>query len=205
MKTKLVNRTVKSYLAELAAKKPAPGGGSAAALCGCLGVSLITMAAEYTKAAKEVNGYKKMAAVVVKKSKQINLNLLKLIDEDARVYEKLSKRFKISGADSKLTQSALKEAVIAPLRICDCVYGAALLSLDMAFAGRKYLMSDIEVAVHMIDAAFDSAGANIAINLKLVNDKKFMKSVMDNYNVKYLGLKKIKAKVLSKVKERTAP
>lgn len=203
MKTKLVNKTVKSYVSELAAKQPTPGGGSAAALCGCLGVSLITMAAEYTKSAKDINDYKKRASIVIKKSKNINFNLLKLVDKDADVYENLSNILKKFNVNSKLTQSALKRAVDVPMKICEYAHSSALLALDMVFAVRRCLISDVEASIYIIDAAFDSAGTNIDVNLKMIKDTAYVKAVRSCYNKYHLSLKKIKAEILAKVNERT--
>jgi len=43
-----LNGSIKEYLKDLAARKPAPGGGSAAALSAAVGASLISMVANYT-------------------------------------------------------------------------------------------------------------------------------------------------------------
>ncbi|HBG63060.1 MAG TPA: hypothetical protein DDX16_02260 [Candidatus Omnitrophica bacterium] len=42
------NQSLKHYLDNLAAKKPAPGGGSAAALVGAIGCALLSMACNGT-------------------------------------------------------------------------------------------------------------------------------------------------------------
>ena len=44
-----IDKPLKTYLEDLAAKQPTPGGGSAAALSAAIGVSLMTMSANYTK------------------------------------------------------------------------------------------------------------------------------------------------------------
>ena len=43
-----IEDSLKKYIDDLSAKLPAPGGGSAAALTGALGVSLILMVLNYT-------------------------------------------------------------------------------------------------------------------------------------------------------------
>ena len=62
-----IDRPMREYLDDLAAKKPAPGGGSAAALAASMGVSLMSMVANYTAGnPKYKSGEAKIVDIIAK-------------------------------------------------------------------------------------------------------------------------------------------
>lgn len=72
----------KNYLRDLAAKTPAPGGGSAAALAGCVGISLIEMAMQYSlkegsKIIVELTGLRKQIFPAIDKDAQLFAAIMK--------------------------------------------------------------------------------------------------------------------------------
>ncbi len=51
--------SIEKYIQDLAARVPAPGGGSAASLVGALGISLLEMVANYTIGKEKYKQYEK--------------------------------------------------------------------------------------------------------------------------------------------------
>lgn len=199
---KYVNKSIKYYIDELAAKTPVPGGGSVAALIGAVGCGLLSMVANFTVARGGYNGYKERAKKVLKESERLRAKLIDLIDKDTLIYEKLSKAFKKYKGNFSKIQPSLKKAVAAPLLVCSYTHKAAILSLELAFVGNKPLISDVCVAIHVLDAAFESALVNINVNSKFIRDKHYVAAKMLESNNLHRDLKKIKTEVLSRARDR---
>ena len=79
---KLIDLTVSGYLADLASDSPAPGGGSAAALCGAQGAGLAAMVASFTIGRKKFADFEENAIAV--RDAELNLveKLKAQIDRD---------------------------------------------------------------------------------------------------------------------------
>ena len=63
--------TLKQYLEDLAAKKPAPGGGSAAALTAAMGASLISMVINFTLGKPKYAKYESELKGILEKSEKL--------------------------------------------------------------------------------------------------------------------------------------
>ena len=80
----LKDLTIEEFLKELASKKPAPGGGSVAALAGALAASLVSKAAM-------ISGDEKIA----EKAERLGKVLLKLVDEDAEAFQRVMEAYRL--------------------------------------------------------------------------------------------------------------
>ena len=199
---KLVDKSIRYYSDRLAAKTPTPGGGSTAALIGVLGCGLLSMVANFTLAGKGFNGYKERSQKALKKSENIRKKLTDLIDKDVKAYENLSKALKRHKDNIVSLQPALKRAITPPSNVCNYVYKAATVALELAYVGNKNILSDVIVAIYTLDAAFESALANININLEHLRDKKYVISNTEKYRTLQREMKKLKTHILSKAQER---
>ncbi len=197
-----INKSIKGYLVELAAKKPVPGGGSTAALMGALGCGLVSMVANFTLSDKGFNGYKARAKKVLKKSECLREKLAVLIDKDIRAYGRLSIAFKKFNLSAIKLQSAVKGAIITPCKICDCVHDAAEIALEASYIGKKNILSDIQAAIYALDAAFEAGFINIRVNLKYLKDKEYAAEKNQKYAALQIDMKNIKTQILSKTSER---
>src|SRR3989338_1210966 len=113
-----INGALKGYLDDLAAKKPAPGGGSAAALAACIGVALLEMVVNYTVGSEK---YKKVAdrfKKILKSLQDARAKLEIFIDEDAVVYDKLRAGMKACKPGSQELEHLYKESAAVPFGIC---------------------------------------------------------------------------------------
>ncbi|MFA5255746.1 MAG: cyclodeaminase/cyclohydrolase family protein, partial [Candidatus Omnitrophota bacterium] len=98
-----IKESIETYLNDLAARKPAPGGGSSAALSAAIGAGLMSMAANYTGGAESV----------LKKTEEARKRLQVLIDADVDAYGKLSRAVKERSPSVKL-EVFYKEAAKPP-------------------------------------------------------------------------------------------
>ncbi|MFC1807814.1 cyclodeaminase/cyclohydrolase family protein [Candidatus Omnitrophota bacterium] len=197
-----VDKNIKYFANKLAAKAPTPGGGSAAALSAYIGCSLLSMVANYTLARKGFNGYKDRAKRVQKGSEKLRQTFAELIDKDVEAYESLSKAFiKYKDNTAKL-QPALKRAVGPLAKICIHAHRAGILCLDLSYVGNKYLMSDLCTSIYLLDAALESSMIIIKSNLAYMKDKSYIINKKQQYVYLQQDMKRIKAEVLAKAKER---
>ena len=149
----LFNLTVKDYLSKLGARIPTPGGGSAAAAVGSIGAALIEMAANYSG-----GRFKKTAEI--KKAKG---RLAKLIDLDARAYEKYRRN---------KTEKNLKKSAETAMKICaECAQILKMVGREKNF--NKNLAADLKSGKLFLKAAFNAAFLNVLANLKSLSDGNF--------------------------------
>ena len=158
---KFKDSSLNFFLDELAARKPTPGGGSAAALTAAMGAGLISMVANYSIG----KGLPKTAEQKMKdtrrKSEQVRKKLLTCVDKDIEAYQGVVKTRQ--GSDRQKA-AALRQARTVPAQVCALCYEAIQLTPFLVKKGNKYLLSDVEVAIELLLAAFRSAEINIAIN-----------------------------------------
>lgn len=197
-----IDKSIKYYADRLAAKTPTPGGGSVAATLGVLGCGLLSMVANFTLARKGFNGYKERAKRVLTASEKLRKKLLEMVDKDIEAYDRLSKAFKKHKNNPVRMAPVLKRAVGPPAKVCNYVYKAATLSLELTYVSSKPIVSDVSVAIYVLDAAFEAALINIKINLGYIRDKKYIIDKTQQYTSMHKDIKRLKAAILSKIKER---
>ena len=159
---KYARSSINIYLEKLSEKTPTPGGGSAAACAGAMGVALIEMAARYSAGKCKTKSAEKRIKMLLKECKAIKKRLIELIDRDAQVYVQVVKTRKSS---FKKKEAALKGARKVPQEICRLCYKAIQLTPLLVQEGNQRLISDIEVAVEMLLASYNSARINILANI----------------------------------------
>lgn len=107
----LVQMTLKEYLPLVASDAPAPGGGSASALCGAQGVGLISMVAKLTVSKEKFIEYHPICHSIIKEADEVCEKLMAQIDIDTEAYGKLSAAFKLPKATEE--QKADRRAAIS--------------------------------------------------------------------------------------------
>ena len=119
----------------LAAKQPVPGGGGAAALTGALAAALCSMVANYTVGNKKYADVEDDVKRLLTQADIERVQLLQLIDEDAKAFEPLAEAYKIPKEDlnrADIIEGATADAARAPremmFRICNVI--ALLEQLD---------------------------------------------------------------------------
>lgn len=162
MKINFSQKTLSGYLDQLSNKESVPGGGSVAALTGALGVGLICMVANYS-IGRKVNSaaLNRRFSSILAKAQVIRQRLLELSSLDSQAYLQLTAARSL---DKKAQQRASKEARAVPLEVCKLCYKALDLIPDLVAQGNPYLVSDAEVAVELLDAAFNGAMVMVRVN-----------------------------------------
>jgi methenyltetrahydrofolate cyclohydrolase len=197
-----IKGSVETYLNDLAARKPAPGGGSAAALSAAMGASLMSMVANYTVGNPKYKGCEKRVQGILKKAEESRKRLHALIDADVEAYEKLSKILKGSrGNEQGAGDEAYKEAVMPPYEVCKISAECLKLCGELAECGNKNLITDTAIAVIFLEGAFFSAKFNVYINLKYIKDMDFIGEIHKVLQPLEEELPKLKEELLEKCEE----
>ena len=165
------------YLNDLAARRPAPGGGSAAALSAAIGAGLMSMVANYTAGNPKYKENEEKIAEILKKSEKYRFQLQALVDKDVEAYNNLSAGMKKIGKDSPEMDKLYKEAMKPPFEICKIAAEALKSCERLAKYGNKNLITDTAIAAILLEGAFFSAKFNVYINLKYIKDIDFVGEV----------------------------
>ena len=154
--------TLTEYLDALAKREPVPGGGSAAALTGALGAGLISMVAQYSLAKGKSASIERKIHGILSQSERIRGRFLHLVDMDAEAYLQVVKARKEGEYEKKL---ALKAASKVPREVCCLAYEAVNLMPFLVENGNSYLLSDLDIALDMLQAAYNAGKINIRVNV----------------------------------------
>ena len=182
---KLVSLTMKEFMDETASESPAPGGGSVSAYLGVLGVALGTMVANLSSHKRGWDDRWKEFSDWAEKGKAIQNNLLQLVDEDTKAFNKIMEAFSLpkkSEEEKKLkeiaVQEATKNAILVPLNVMETAFSAFGLIKEMIENGNPNSVSDAGVGALALRSCIKGAFLNVRINASGLNDKDFVKSVI---------------------------
>ncbi len=161
-----------SFLDELAAETPTPGGGSAAAFTAAEAAALVAMVARVTVGKKKyVDVELEMKALIVDAEK-LKKELIKAVSTDADSFERYLRAvrlpknndFEIRARDEEIIKSTLHAASV-PRDTARLAIKVMELGLMAARMGNINAISDAASAVHLASAAVRSALLNVRINL----------------------------------------
>ncbi|MFT3893296.1 MAG: cyclodeaminase/cyclohydrolase family protein [Anaerolineales bacterium] len=167
-----------SFIEQLAAPTPTPGGGSAAAHAGAMGAALVAMVAGVTIGKKkyaEVEAEMQAIRVMAEKYRK---ELTQAVDDDASAFEVLMATFKLP-KDTEEQKSAREFAIIkatlnaahVPLHVSEHAVKVMELALKCAKKGLLSAISDSMSGFAMARAALTAAGYNVRININSLEDK----------------------------------
>lgn len=174
---KLVDMTVKDFLAELSSDSPAPGGGSVAALCGattaalCAMVSRLTVGREKYREAWEEMGEARREADALREQ------FIRLVDEDTEAFlsvmaaRKLPKSSEAerTSRDRAIADAALRSARV-PLETLKAMVLVSRLAARAVERGNPGSLTDAGSAAQAARAGALAAAYNVRINLPSISE-----------------------------------
>jgi methenyltetrahydrofolate cyclohydrolase len=177
----LTDKSVKSLLEDFRSPAPTPGGGSAAALTGAVGASLLTMVASLPKARA---GHEEQLRDAGRRSAALATLLEALVDRDSEAYELVVGAYRLpkSTEEEKTLRAlriedALKAAIAAPLGVMRaCREGTTLATVLLEY-GNPNASSDVRVGLELLRAGLRGAQMNVEINLGGVKDQTYADAV----------------------------
>ena len=165
-------------------REPTPGGGSASALAGAVGASLLAMVAGLPKPRVQDQDQTQRLTAAGAGSAAIGDHLSVLMDRDSDAYNLVVAAFRLPKATdeerharTRQIQDALKAAIEAPLDVMRACAGAMQLAGDVAALGNRNASSDVQVGIELLRAALRGAKWNIEVNLAGLTNETFKAAV----------------------------
>ena len=177
---KFIDKSITDFVSELSSKAAVPGGGGASALVAAVGMALGSMVGNLTLGKKKYADVEDDIKALMEKSEALQKELLHLVDEDAVVFEPLSKAYGIPKDDptrDAVMEDALKLATSVPLDIMRLGARSIELLDEFAKKGSRLALSDAGVGAAFCKAAIQSASLNVFINTKYMTNRGYAKSV----------------------------
>jgi formiminotetrahydrofolate cyclodeaminase len=158
--------TVEGFLTSLAAARPAPSGGAAAALACAFAAALVEMAASLTTPDGNL-----AVGEVRERAAAIRSAATRLADEDAAAYAGVIEAWRAPREDAgraARVAGALSRAADVPLAIAEHAADAAELAATVAQHGNRNLRGDAVTGALLAEAAGLAAARLVEINLESV-------------------------------------
>jgi len=190
--------SIKEFNEILSSKAPVPGGGGASALVGALGISLGNMVGSLTVGKKKYAQVEPEIKELMQSATRLREELLELMNEDALVFEPLSKAYGMPSeteedkkAKALVMAVVLKEASLVPLKIMRKCCEAIDILEQFASKGSVIALSDAGVGAAFAKSAMQGASLNVFINTKSMVDRELAnelnssaKDMMEKYSKK---------------------
>jgi len=181
---KFAEHSVNDLLAAFRAPEPTPGGGSAAALAGAMGASLLAMVAGLPKSKAATGEDAERLKAAGARCTDLAQTLTGLIDRDSEAYGLVMAAYKRpkgtdeeKAARSAAIQQAFRAAIEAPLDVMRACAAAAEQGVVIAGLGNPSAASDGQVGFELLGAALRGAKMNVETNLDSVKDAGYVAAV----------------------------
>lgn len=172
---------VRELLDAFASNEPVPGGGSAAALAGAVGASLLVMVAGLPRTRNGSQDERALLDAAAVRLKPLRDELTSLVDRDSDAYTSVMNAFRLpksSDAEKAARKSAIDaamraatEAPLATMRACHQVVREAPAIVEY---GAPSAASDAAVAIELLMAAVRSAALNVETNIADMKDAEYV-------------------------------
>jgi glutamate formiminotransferase/formiminotetrahydrofolate cyclodeaminase len=187
---RLIKMNLTEFADETASESPAPGGGSIAAYIGSLGISLGTMVANLSSHKPGWDDRWKEFSDWAEKGQFYKNELLKLVDEDTKAFNKILTAFGMpkSTAEEKISRAqaiedATKYATEIPFKVMELAGASMEIIKKMAEIGNPNSISDAGVGALCARSAVIGAYLNVKINARDLTDKDFAAQLISKGNV----------------------
>jgi formiminotetrahydrofolate cyclodeaminase len=174
---KFIDKMVTELLADFRAPEPTPGGGSASALAGALGASLLAMVAGLPKSKATTAEDIARLKAAGDRCTELSLQLAGLVDRDSEAYTEVVNAYKQpkatdeeKAARSAAIQEGFRAAIGAPLDVMRACAAAGEQGVVVASLGNPSAFSDVQVGLELLGAALRGAKLNVEINLESIKD-----------------------------------
>jgi glutamate formiminotransferase/formiminotetrahydrofolate cyclodeaminase len=181
----LVNMTLTDFANETASESPAPGGGSIAAYCGVIGISLGTMVANLSSHKRGWDDRWEEFSDWAEKGMAYQNTLLDLVDEDTNAFNKIMDAFRLpknTDADKAKRQTAIQEAtkyaILTPFKVMETAFASLEVMKAMAEFGNPNSVTDAGVGALCARTAIIGAFLNVKINCGDCEDKEFVEDIL---------------------------
>ena len=166
-----------SFIEQLAAPTPTPGGGSAGAYAGAMGAALVAMIAGLTIGKKKYAEVEAEMQAIRVVAENLRKELTQAVDDDSSAFEVLMTKYKMPketdeqklARNAAIVQATLNAAHV-PLHVAEYSVKVMELALKCAKSANVNAISDAMSGFAMSRAALTAAGYNVRINIKSLGE-----------------------------------
>jgi methenyltetrahydrofolate cyclohydrolase len=176
--------TIEMYSELLASDEPTIGGGTAAAISGAMGASLVMMVANLSIGKKKYAQHQEVFEDVLGKMRDIQQVFLDKADEDKASFEAVMHAFRLPksnddeiSARNLAIEDATKVATLVPLSVAMWAIEVAKSAIIVIEYGNVNARSDGLVGAQMASTSFASAMYNVKTNLTSISDEGFVAEI----------------------------
>ncbi len=166
------------YLNLLASDAPAPGGGSASALCGAQGAALTAMVANLTVSRKKYEAFHDVCGQAAEEAEALRAQLVAQIDRDTDAYNLVCEAMKLPKETEEEKRTRSEKIAEATLFATEVPYetlslAVQALSVTGTIVGKSNpnAASDLGVAAANLETCAKGAWLNVLINLGGLKDE----------------------------------
>ena len=168
-----------------ASNAPVPGGGSASALAGAIGASLLIMVAGLPKTRLGTEEERAALDAAATRLKPLRDELAALVNRDSEAYTSVLNAYRLpkstdaeKAARRNAIDTAMRAATDAPLATMGACERVMREAAVVAEGGASAAASDVAVAIDLLKTAARGAALNVDTNLADVKDADYVSRVM---------------------------
>lgn len=168
---------INEYAAKLASKEPAPGGGSAAAVSGLLGISLLEMVINLSHGRPDFAEHDEFLADKQVELVQLHGRIQQMIDRDAEAFRGVMTAFSLpkstdteKTARTEAVQQSMQQAAEVPLIIAAVCIEALEIAVSLLGKVNAHAVSDLMIGAMKCQAGAHAALLNTLINVPYLKD-----------------------------------
>jgi glutamate formiminotransferase/formiminotetrahydrofolate cyclodeaminase len=198
-----------SFLDQLAAPTPAPGGGSAAAYAAAMGAGLVSMVAGVTIGKKAYAQVEKDMQALLAQAEALREELTHSVEDDAAAFEAVMGAYRLpketpdqESAREAAIQRATLNAAHVPLKVAEGALKVMERAGRAAEIGNKNAISDAASAAAMAQASLMAASYNVRINVAALPDPAAGKQFLDQVRELEAQVGELLVGVRASMKER---
>jgi len=198
-----------TFIDQLAAPTPTPGGGSAGAYAGAMGAALVAMVAGVTMGKKKYADVEAEMQAVRVVAENLRQELTLAVDDDAGAFETLMATFKLpkETEEEKATRNAAianatLNAAHVPLHVANHAVKVMELAIKCARHGNLNAISDSMSGFAMARAALTAAGYNVRININSLEDRSLGERMLTELVELEKAANQLEAEIQTVMKER---
>lgn len=183
----LINKTISELLDALSSPDPTPGGGSASALAGAIGASLLAMVAGMSKTKDGTPEAREALDAARADLLALQASLKELVDLDASAYGLVVAAYRQPKdteeqrqARLATIQQAMRMATQVPLETMRACANVIRIARTVSAFGNPSASSDVKVGVQLALAGFRGGAHNVEINFGALKDPDVLKPLQDS-------------------------
>jgi len=198
-----------SFIDELAAPTPTPGGGSAAAYSAAMGAGLVSMVAGLTIGKKKYAEVEAQMQAIRVHAEKLREDLTFAVDDDAGAFEAVMGAYRLpkgteeeKAARTSSIQNTTLNAAHVPLHVAEGAVNVMELALSCVESANLNAISDAASAAAMAKASLMAAGYNVRINVAALPDPSAGESYMSQIRELESQATGLEKSIREKMKER---